>query len=265
MPNTLLRVLDLFSGIGGFSLGLERTRGFQTIAFCEQNPFCRQVLDKHWPGVACYDDVRSLTAATLSADGLPRPDVICGGFPCQDISLAGKAAGLSGARSGLWFEFLRIVQEMSPDWVIIENVTILRSRGLDQILRGLDEIGYDAEWHCISAGSIGASHVRDRIWIAAYPRIEGMERQVEGPRLGLSRPAGWRGEAPRPTWPGIGSSRPGDNRWVASGLRRTDDGLSDVVDRLRVLGNSLVPAIPEMIGNAILSAEMQEEISRAAA
>jgi DNA (cytosine-5)-methyltransferase 1 len=102
----MLRVLDLFSGIGGFSLGLERTGGFETVAFCEIEPFCRKVLAKHWPNVRQYHDVRTLTADTLRRDGLA-VDVICGGFPCQDISLAGKGAGLDGERSGLWSEYAR--------------------------------------------------------------------------------------------------------------------------------------------------------------
>jgi DNA (cytosine-5)-methyltransferase 1 len=104
----MLRVLDLFSGVGGFSLGLERTGGFQTVAFSEVEPYCRAVLAKHWPNVPCYGDVRDLTAARLAADGIG-VDAICGGWPCQDISVAGKGAGLAGARSGLYREYIRLV------------------------------------------------------------------------------------------------------------------------------------------------------------
>src|SRR4249920_441168 len=101
-------VLSLFSGIGAFDLGLERTGGFKTCAFVEIDPFCRRVLAKHWPGVPCYDDVRTLTAERLAADGIA-VDVICGGFPCQDISIAGQGAGIEGERSGLWSEFARLI------------------------------------------------------------------------------------------------------------------------------------------------------------
>ena len=159
-----MNVLDLFSGIGGFSLGLDRA-GFKTVAFCEVDKKCQAVLKKHWPDVPIFDDVSNLRGEDIEET----IDVICGGFPCQDISLAGKGAGLEGERSGLWTEFHRLIKEIKPKYAIIENVSALRSRGLDQVLRSLAEIGYDAEWHCITAASVGAPHRRDRIWIVAYP------------------------------------------------------------------------------------------------
>ena len=157
-----MNVLDLFSGIGGFSLGLQRV-GFTTQYFCEIDPYCRRVLAKHWPHVPCFEDVQTLHGADLGPI-----DLICGGFPCQDISTAGKGAGLSGARSGLWSEYARLIQEVRPKYVLIENVAALRSRGLDQVLREIAKIGYDAEWHCIPASAVGAPHRRDRVWIVAY-------------------------------------------------------------------------------------------------
>jgi DNA (cytosine-5)-methyltransferase 1 len=163
-----LRVLDLFSGIGGFSLGLERTGGFETVAFCEIEPFPRRVLAKHWPGVPIYDDVRTLTAERLRADGIS-VDVICGGFPCQDISHAGKGAGIEGERSGLWSEYARIIGELRPAYVLVENVAALLGRGLDRVLGDLAALGFDAEWHCIPASAVGAPHRRDRLWLVAYP------------------------------------------------------------------------------------------------
>jgi site-specific DNA-cytosine methylase len=163
----VLRVLDLFSGIGGFSLGLGRTGGFKTVAFCEIESFPRKVLAKHWPEVPCYHDVRELTADRLAADGIGI-DVICGGFPCQDISVAGAGAGLAGERSGLWSEFARLIGELQPKYAIVENVSALLSRGLANVLGDLAALGYDAEWHCIPASAVGATHRRDRIWIVAY-------------------------------------------------------------------------------------------------
>ena len=166
----MLNILDLFSGIGGFSLGLERTGGFKTVGFCEVDPKAQAVLKKHWPQVPIYNDVSKLKGEDLNGT----IDIITGGFPCQDISLAGKGAGLEGERSGLWWEFHRLIKEIQPKWVIAENVAALRSRGLDQVLRSLSEIGYDAEWHCIPAAAVGAPHRRDRVWIVAYPQLHGL-------------------------------------------------------------------------------------------
>lgn len=166
-----LRVLDLFSGIGGFSLGLERTGGFETVAFCEIEEYPRRVLEKHWPGVPIYHDVRTLTADTLRRDGIT-VDVICGGFPCQDLSFAGKRAGLEGARSGLWGEYRRLIGELRPRFVIVENVPGLLSLGMATVLGDLAALGYDAIWDCIPAAAVGAPHIRDRVWIVAYPDSE---------------------------------------------------------------------------------------------
>jgi len=168
-----LRVLDTFAGIGGFSLGLERTGGFETAAFCEIEPFCQRVLNKHWPDVPIYDDIRELNRERLESDGIGRIDVITGGFPCQDLSVAGKQAGIEGERSGLWSELCRVIGDIRPRYAIMENVTALiggdSGRWLGRVLGDLAEIGYDAEWHCIPASELGAHHHRDRVWIIAYP------------------------------------------------------------------------------------------------
>lgn len=159
-------LLDLFSGIGGFSLGLERA-GFKTVAFCEIEAFPRRVLAHHWPGVPIYDDVRDLTAVRLRADGIGDIDAICGGFPCQDISVAGKGAGLDGERSGLWREYARLVGELRPRFIFVENVGALRARGLASVLGDLAAFGYDAQWHVVPAAAVGAPHLRERVWIVA--------------------------------------------------------------------------------------------------
>lgn len=246
-----LRVLDLFSGIGGFSLGLQRA-GFRTAAFCEIEPFCRRVLARHWPGVPCYGDVRTLTGDRLRAGGIS-VDIICGGFPCQDISLAGKGAGLAGERSGLWREYARIVGEVRPRFVLMENVAALLGRGFGDVLGDLAALGYDAEWNCIPAGWIGAPHHRDRVWLVAYPSGSGMEGPIIPHDLGAAGSWGWRGEtdlraiARGPFVRG--------QRWPQPLLCRMDDGLPGDVERLHAIGNAVVPQIPEMIGRAIMAAE----------
>lgn len=193
------KVLDLFSGIGGFSLGLEKTGGFETVAFCEIEEFPRKVLNKHWPNVPIYEDVRDVTAERLRADGIV-PDVITGGFPCQDISVAGNQAGIGeGTRSGLWSECARLLGEIRPRYAIFENVTALLSgeRGdwFKRVLWDISQVGYDAEWHCIPASELGANHHRDRVWILAYPNSHSDETDTgkagkEGEVQGIGGEAG---------------------------------------------------------------------------
>lgn len=239
-----LKVLDLFSGIGGFSLGLERTGGFETVAFCEIEPFCRKVLSKHWPTVKQYEDVRTLTAERLKADGIS-VDVICGGFPCQDISEAGKRCGLSGQRSGLWSEIVRLSSEIRPQFIIVENVSNLLSLGMGDILGDLASIGFDAEWHSISATWLGAPHIRERIWIIANPNTKKNSFDtiiaIPGKTQANARAIGKR------QW---GTPMPPISRMV--------DGVPRGLDkRLGVLGNAVVPQIPELIGRAILEGMRQ--------
>lgn len=273
-----LKTLDLFSGIGGFSLGLERTDGFETVAFCEIEPFCRAVLRKHWPHVPRYDDVRTLTAERLAADGIA-VDVICGGFPCQDISSAGPRIGIDGKRSGLWSEYARLVRELRPRYVIVENVDDLVHRGLGRVLGDLAEIGYDAEWHCIPAAALGADHWRDRLWIVSYPngarteplhveRWQQCQAQVgdhaaddHGARLARRIEAKPIGEDARAISARLGlalrssiaiSELDGAGSPV---LGRGEDGIPHRVERMHAIGNAVFPKIPEAIGRAILTAE----------
>ena len=256
-----LRHLDLFSGIGGFALGLEQAGLSRPVGFVEIDPFCQRVLAKHWPGVPIHDDVTTREFIEGEAD------VITGGFPCQDISLAGKRAGLSGSRSGLYRHVIRAIRVVRPKFAILENVAALLSGGMGDVLGDLAEVGYDAEWHCIPASAVGAPHRRDRVWIVANPRSE----QHEGgrPPLGgeiaekLSRAAADANE------PGLeiivnrdaGEFSPsfGARQWSAEpDICRVAYGISGRVDRLKALGNSVVPQVVEVIGRAI-KATMESE------
>ena len=162
---------SLFAGIGGFDLGLERA-GMVCKWQVEIDEYASKVLAKHWPNVHRWDDVR-----TWPQENTEYVDVICGGFPCQDISYAGLGAGLDGERSGLWFEFARVVREMEPRFVIVENVAALLTRGLDRVLGTLAAIGFDAEWHCIPAASVGAPHIRDRVFVVAYSKYRRLSKR----------------------------------------------------------------------------------------
>ena len=246
-----LRVLDLFSGIGGFSLGLERTGGFETVAFCEIEPFPRRVLAKHWPGVPIYNDVRTLTADVLRRDGIA-VDVITGGFPCQDLSTAGKQRGMGeGTRSGLWSEIVRLIRELRPEYVIVENVANLLSgpsekRGgwFGRVLGDLAECGYDAEWENIPAAALGAPHRRERVWLIAYPNQDGCVLSYDVARWLLPLKSAL-------VWKPFGAA---NNRVRVQELAKVcwdDDGLPA---ELGAYGNSVVPQIPELIGSAILAA-----------
>ena len=246
-----LRVLDLFSGIGGFSLGLERTGGFETVAFCEIEPYPRKVLAKHWPEVPCYDDVTKLTGGILAGDGIT-VDVITGGFPCQDISTSGKQAGIgSETRSGLYSEVVRLIGELSPRYVILENVTNLLSgpsekRGgwFGRILGDLAECGYDAEWHVIPSCYVGGWSERSRVWIIAYPSKKLRERGTVQPIL--------RQSSLSVELCGGVAQWPGRSNLPATRFCRAGDGVSNRLDRVSAIGNSIDPRIPEIIGNAIL-------------
>ena len=159
MINKKLKVLDLFSGIGGFSLGLQKTNYFETTLFCEIEKHCQRVLSKHFLNTPIHSDVKTLHVTPNEYD------VMCGGFPCQDISIGGKGAGITGARSGLWFEFKRLIAEGKPKYVIIENVNALLSRGLSQILQDLAEVGYDASWTVFDSKYFGVPQRRRRVYI----------------------------------------------------------------------------------------------------
>ena len=222
-------ILDLFSGIGGFSLGLEKV-GFKTIAFCEIDKFFQQILRKHWPDIPIFEDVRK-----LSKDDIEYADIICGGFPCQDLSVCGKRAGLEGKHSGLWTEFARLIGELRPKFVIVENVPGVLVRGFSRILSDLADVGYDAEWEGIPAAAVGASHYRARQWLVAYP-------SSFGDRLQNNTIFAGRGTIEL------------CNRWESEPkLDRVANGIPHRVDRIAALGNAIVPKITETIGKAIIA------------
>ena len=167
-----MKILDTFAGIGGFSYAAERLiGGFETTQFIEIDPFCQKVLKKHWPHVPIHDDIRTFTAKPFQYQ------VITGGFPCQDISVAGLQKGITKeTRSGLFYELMRVIRMVRPKYVVLENVAAILNRGLDIVLRELSEAGYDAEWSVIRASSVGACHQRSRWWLVAYPNSKQSSR-----------------------------------------------------------------------------------------
>jgi DNA (cytosine-5)-methyltransferase 1 len=162
----MLKHLDLFSGIGGFSLGLESAGLVETVAFCDFDKYCQQVLNKNFPGVPVYGDVKELNYEKLKADGIDQVDIITGGYPCQPFSVAGRKKGEQDPRH-VWPEMFRLIKELRPTWVIGENVGGHIKLGLDSVLENLESEGYSARTFSISASSVGANHKRERVWIVA--------------------------------------------------------------------------------------------------
>lgn len=246
-----LKVLDLFSGIGGFSLGLERA-GMKTVAFCEIEEYPRKVLKKNWPDIPIFEDVRKLDGKQFKGTA----DVVCGGFPCQDLSGAGKQEGIKAIRSGLYTEMLRIISECRPKYSIFENVTDLirggNGRWFAKFLYDLAEIGQDVEWHCISASELGAAHHRDRVWIIAYPNGTNREGlHFQKPLCAYSEKSRRRKH-----------TRAVDACLQADDYARLRPDFNDVPEQMGELkgyGNSVIPQIPELIGRAIMDVEKNNE------
>lgn len=165
-----LKVGSLFAGIGGFDLAAEWV-GWRTVWVSEIEPFASKTLGVLFPEAINHGDITKIDFTKVEPI-----DVLCGGFPCQDISNAGKGVGIDGERSGLWREYRRAICELRPRYVVVENVSALLARGLDRVLGDLAALGYDAEWHCITASAVGAPHRRDRVWIVAYPNASGRDR-----------------------------------------------------------------------------------------
>jgi DNA (cytosine-5)-methyltransferase 1 len=284
----------------------------------EIDQYARRVLAKHWPDVPRWDDVRTFPPDVADADrgrleelkerdretaedptngdsrgiyvgrcrnaGEWDVDLICGGFPCQDISFAGKGAGLAGERSGLWYEFARVVRVVRPRYVLVENVAALLVRGLDAVLGTLASLGYDADWACIPAAAVGAPHIRDRVFIAAHRNgdectaclrsgdVQWSVREKEGRPKASNRPSDCRdrevtlayANGTRPQgrvfdrfstseWAAGSSVRSVPGTWLTEpAVGRVAHGIPGRVDRLRGLGNAVVPQVAEYIGRRIL-------------
>ena len=278
-----LRYGSFFAGIGGFDLGFDRA-GFDCVFQVEIDPFCRRVLAKHWPTVPKFEDIREVSGAML-----PPVDVLIGGFPCQDLSAAGAKGGIEGERSGLWREFYRIICEGEPVAISVENVPGLLVRGMGTVCGNLAARGYDLEWDSLSAAAVNAPHIRDRVWITATRRaVSDAERDRlrklgqwqreqykkpgaavtpdDGPPQSLANTHGQRRKR-------IGQSDDNSNeqsargriidrrrqRWTGAaawppepGICRMVDGVPDRVDRLRSLGNAIVPQCAELIARRLL-------------
>lgn len=234
-----LTIGSLFAGIGGFDLGLERA-GMKVLWQVEIDEYCQRVLAKHWPDVERFGDIRECGARNL------RPvDVLCGGFPCQPVSIAGRQLGQDDSR-WLWPEFARIIRELRPRYAIMENVPGLFIRGFGDVLGDLADLGYDVEWQTVSAAAFGAPHLRRRIFVLATPVevVHPMRARLQG-----LYDAGRR-EYLQSVAPNIS-----EYIWHADPeICRKGDGISRRMDRLRGLGNAVVPQIAEWIGRRIITA-----------
>ena len=280
---------SLFAGIGGIDLGFERC-GMECRWQVEIDKYANKVLEKHWPHVERWCDVRTFPPNSSSKW---KVDVIAGGFPCQDISVAGKGAGLHGERSGLFFEIIRLARQLRPRAIVLENVSALLVRGMGTVLAELAEVGYDAEWHCIPAAGVGAPHRRDRVFIIAYTQHDGShgdgedEQERERQEMGRSQFSGRYGSnrnvadssserQPRQGLHGgcfsqkknqdgetnwlIDSRERKENNWhIEPNVGRVANGVPSRVDRLKCLGNAVVPQVAQVVGTMLLQRLEREQ------
>lgn len=254
----MLNCLELFAGIGGIALGFKNA-GINSVAMCEIEEFPRKILAQHWPDVPVYRDVKNLKVESGLLKGdehfeipVSSIDIISGGFPCTDISVGQsmkKKEYLKGSRSGLWYEMERIIREIRPRWVVIENSSELVKNGLDEILETLSEIDYMGEGHVLQASDFGLHHRRRRLFIIAHsyaPIVQGSDKES------LLREPILQGELRRvpPRWSG---------RWDLPDTRtlRTVNGVPHAVDRIKALGNAVCPQIAEEIGRAIVARDRE--------
>lgn len=235
--------VSFFAGIGGIDLGLEWA-GHKCVGQIENEPYCVKVLEHHWPNVWRYNDIR-----TLKPEEIPQADLWTAGFPCQDISSAGRREGIRGERSGLFFDFMRLVRVVRPEHILLENVAALlvRGRGMDAVLGELSESGYDAEWDSIPAAAVGARHLRNRVFIVASPRkMDHADCFAQG---GVERyPCAVR------RWCRDHRIRRciGRGPWAAeSGVDRTAYGIPRGLDRKCLCGNAVVPQVAQFLGKRL--------------
>lgn len=260
---------SLFAGIGGMDLGLERA-GMTCRWQVEIHPFCRRVLAKHWPDVPRHDDVRTFPNHGTREDW--HVDLICGGFPCQDISHAGARAGIGGERSGLWSEFARVIRDLRPRFVLVENSAALLDRGMGVVLADLATLGFDAEWEVLPAAALGAPHLRERVFIVAHAQGSRLAADLLASSQGLcvrgAASGGGRHAQPERLGRGLGDhAYPpllGDEGWtraiqggeeppcVERGVRGATYGTPDGLDRTKALGNMVHPEVAEWIGRRIM-------------
>lgn len=268
---------SLFSGIGGIDLGFERA-GMRCIWQSEIDPYASKVLKKHWPEIPNYGDVTK-----INWEKVERPNIIAGGFPCQDISYAGKGAGIHGERSGLFFELMRAVRVVRPRIVVLENVAALLARGLGVVLGELAACGFDAEWNVVSAAMFGSPHIRERVFIVAhakYGRVEERRRTSSpfsrrGERTGIHAAHKSRGGEQaesvfanasfKDDWQDTAFANKGQKSEPRKGVigrfgswlpepavGRVVHGVPNRMDRIRGLGNAVVPQVAEFIGQRIV-------------
>ena len=284
-----MKVLDLFSGIGGFSLGLERA-GMSTVAMCEKDPYCRKILAKHWPDLKIHEDIRNLDGKRY-AESI---DLVCGGFPCQPFSVAGKRKGTNDDRH-LWPEMLRVIKESRPRWVIGENVFGFVNMALDDVQADLEREHYTVRKFVLPAVAVDAKHRRDRIILIAYSnspavwdRTERQEigrdhlqagRQTITPNDGTAQSLAntqservqglWSGREQEPhaherqELPMCESQRPRPTYWETEPcVGRVADGVPNRVDRIRGLGNAVVPQLIQAIGELVIKADREMRSGR---
>jgi len=248
-----MRIGSLFAGIGGLELGLERAGIGETVWQVEINEYCRAVLAKHWPHAERYEDVRTVGKSTLAP-----VDLICGGFPCTDVSSAGKRVGLAGAQSGLWFEYKRIVSELRPTWVVVENVTSGAAKWVDAVQEDLGELGCASVPFPLTASALGFDHKRARIFVVAISNADQVGIRVEQRRLeGPSR----KGEVQSSVACEARQAQTAERsvaycerlplKRVVRGVHGLPKKLDTTRRRQSALGNSVIPACAEVIGHII--------------
>ena len=284
-----MKVLDLFSGIGGFSLGLEWA-GMSTVAMCEKDPYCRKILAKHWPDLTIHEDIRNLDGKRY-AESI---DLVCGGFPCQPFSVAGKRKGTNDDRH-LWPEMLRVIKESRPRWVIGENVFGFVNMALDDVQADLEREHYEVRKFVLPAVAVDAKHRRDRIILIAYSNSPAVWDRTERQEIGRDHlQAGRQAITPndgtaqsladtqservqglrsgreqephaheRQELPMCESQRPRPAYWEAEPcVGRVADGVPNRVDRIRGLGNAVVPQLIQAIGELVIEADKEMRSGR---